>query len=67
MTFVLPRISVFNFGLRVSRIPSGTPATTASNIEMPTSHRCSPVNIATSRLWVSRKFTINPSPAGLAG
>ena len=32
--FVLPRMSVFSFGFRVRRIPSGTPIATASNIEM---------------------------------
>ncbi len=57
MTFVLPSTTAFHFGLRVRRIPSGTPMAIASSIETPTSHRCSAVSVATSRLWVKMKFT----------
>src|ERR1035438_554116 len=61
-TFVLPSTNAFHFGWRVSSIPSGTPMRMASSIEIPTSHRCSAVRVATSRLWVSRKFTRSHAP-----
>src|SRR5271165_3682222 len=58
ITLVLPSTRAFHRGRRVSSIPSGTPTAMASSIEIPTSHRCSAVRVATSRLWVSRKFKI---------
>src|SRR6516225_9696487 len=61
MTFVVPSTTDLSLGRRVSRMPKGTPIATASSIDTPTSHRCSPVNIATSCLCVSRKFKPAPS------
>src|SRR5215469_624940 len=61
MTFVLPSTTDLSFGCRVNRMPSGTPTATASSMETPTSHKCSPVSMATSRLCVSRKFKLTPS------
>src|SRR5271166_4773277 len=62
MTLVLPSTRAFHLGRRVSSIPSGTPTAMASSIEIPTSQRCSAVRVATSRLWLRRKFkSQNPS------
>ena len=61
MMLAKPRIGLLSAGLRVSRMPSGTPIRTAMPVEMTTRNRCSKTSSASSpRLCAKNSSSVTP-------
>src|SRR5437870_13677687 len=66
MILAKPNTGVLRFGLRVNKIPSGTPITMAIPMEMITRKTCTMIKSESSRWLPSRnwrRFTKDPRPA----